>query len=168
MKLCTGWPRALRCTFVATWFERGQAEHVGAVAGQPVVRAGESALHPDVRTVGVRDFDEHHLDEHLRLGPVEVGDDLADLQARFLVGDDDELAGFRVHGNRGGARWCRRCCTDACVALLFRFWFWPPAAKPPPPGNCARAGSVAIRHEPERQQELFPAIDECWLIINSS
>jgi len=58
---------------------------------------GELAFDADIRAVVALHLEEHHLDEHLRLGRVEIGDDVADLQARFLVGDDHEVVRLRVH-----------------------------------------------------------------------
>ena len=49
------------------------------------------------------DFEEDDLDEHLRFGHVEVGDDVADLEAGLGIGDDDDVVRGGVHGNRGAA-----------------------------------------------------------------
>ena len=49
------------------------------------------------------DFEEDDLDEHLRFGHVEVGDDVADLEAGLGIGDDDDVVRGGVHGNGGAA-----------------------------------------------------------------
>src|SRR5205823_2617439 len=81
--------------------EAGQSEDVSESArgriAEIIVRV--PAFDSDIEAVVIGNFKENHLDQNLGFGPVQVGDDLADILAGLIIRDDDQPAGVRVNRN---------------------------------------------------------------------
>src|SRR5215471_13918476 len=60
------------------------------------------AFNPNVEQLVVLHFQEHNFDQHLRLRPIQVRNDLPDLIDRRVVADDDEISGV-IDGHGGVA-----------------------------------------------------------------
>ena len=90
-----------------------------------------AALDAEVRVIIERHLGEEHLDEHLRLGPVEVLDDAGDLGLGVVVGDDDERAALGVDLDEGVAKL-------GVVAVLARARGWRVVVNRRPSWNSSR------------------------------
>ncbi len=64
---------------------------------------GDSAFEADVVTVVISDLEEYDLDQDLRLGPVQIGHDLADVSRRLLIGGEENPVCVRVNVKIGAA-----------------------------------------------------------------